>query len=115
MADINERPDTVECLRCIGFALGIAALAMAILWLFAQPAQAQMPEGVESHEVGIDCGESLCVLPKDDLFAIMSANKRMAKALAEKAKEGPKCGSLEVVPKAPPPVVKPDPKTLRDS
>lgn len=93
--------DTIEFLR--GALWMLCALVCAfVLWAVTSPARAQMPEGVEQAPLSIDCGDFLCVMPKGELDAVLSANKKMAKALKDKEKEAPKCGTLEVVPKQEP-------------
>lgn len=94
------------------FFMALAVVMVVLLYMVVSPARAEIPEGVQPTEIDIDCGDFMCVVPKDQLHAVFSANRKMAAALADKPP--PKCGTLEVEPKTPP-RIKGDPRTEKKS
>jgi hypothetical protein len=117
-----NRPDTVGCLKCAGSVV-LFVIATFLLWMLTTPARAD-----SAIRVDPDCepASETCVIVAADLFALLRNNDRgwaIAHGLSDKVKElqdrldkdPPKCATVEVVPKNPPPKKLPPIKPERDS
>lgn len=98
------KPDTVEFLKGVGWALLCVFLAL-LFWAVSSPAHAQ-----EERQLTAVCDKEKgkCIVDAAELMALVQ-NNNLGGEVAERAaaevkalKEAqPKCGALEVVPKAP--------------